>query len=447
METIIVYHMKAKNTLCFDGFLAASLLWRKYKDTATYIPAFYFKRLPIETFVGNDVIFVDFSYPVEYMDAISVVANSLLVLDHHETAKPLIGKPYAVINQSVCGSALTWMYLYPQVEMPPLVKYVNSGDLYIFDQPNTEEFHAALAIQDKDFSAWSNLLHMDESAVERFIESGRTLLKLINTRVDEITAEAFPITICGITGLAANGVKAYSTQAGAVLAERSKTFGAVFCIRHDGEVEISLRSIDLDVETMARSFGGGGHVHAAAFSVPVLNFISMFDSHADSLVQIHMADVALDAFGAKIPALPDTRAETIETALLEHFGGWNGLSVGDISVRTFFRSTASDPKTMCTIVTWLLYMLGVPVRTHEKKWYHFLRPFTVTVSNVFDEQEIKTLLNKPRTDDGSVDSAVADALLNTVKPQYTATLCIQEVCEVVVNLPNHQMRIQRSFEI
>jgi len=380
------------------------------------------------------------------MDAIAVVANSLLVLDHHETAKQLIGRPYAHIDESACGCALVWDYLYPHVELPTLVKYIDDGDRYTLALPSVFEFLAALSNQDKSFEVWSELLHMTNQEVDAFIESGRAILKFNSMRVNEIASESFPITICGVAGLATNGAKFYSTLVGEVLAKQTQTFGAVFFMRPDGNVEVSLRSVGLDVEAMAKTFGGGGHVKAAGFSLPNLSFLALFDEHARKLLHAHQVDVALEAFGSKLSAMTDHSIVGIGDALMTHLSDTGGILIDDVSIRTYFRNT-DDNLTFNSYISWMAYLFGAPARETVKKWYHRILPYKVVINNVFNEDEISNLLNQPRTSDGGVDITVADKLLNTVKPQYTATLCIQKTCEVEILLPEQSIRIQRSFEI
>ena len=193
-STVIVYHMKAKSTICFDGFMSAALLWRKYKNTALYLQGFYHERLPIESFVGKDVIFADFSYPAAYMDDIASVSKSLLVLDHHDTAKVLEDKPYATIDMSMCGCLLVWKHLYGQVDPPLAVRYIDDGDRFTLTMPNAREFLSTLSLEEKDFEAWANLLTLTKEKIDQYIETGHAILALNDLRTEELAAECFPIT-------------------------------------------------------------------------------------------------------------------------------------------------------------------------------------------------------------------------------------------------------------
>jgi nanoRNase/pAp phosphatase (c-di-AMP/oligoRNAs hydrolase) len=68
------------------------------------------------------------------------------------------------------------------------------------------------------------------------------------------------------SGLALNADAAFSSELGHYLAEKSKTFGAVYQVEGT-KIKFSLRSCgDYDVSALAKIFGGGGHKNAAGFT-------------------------------------------------------------------------------------------------------------------------------------------------------------------------------------
>ena len=78
---LVLYHAG-----CADGFCAAWVYWRQ-NPTAEFIPVQYGEDPPPQAFQGRDVLIFDFSYRRHVLLAIKERAKSVLVLDHHKTAK------------------------------------------------------------------------------------------------------------------------------------------------------------------------------------------------------------------------------------------------------------------------------------------------------------------------------------------------------------------------
>ena len=82
---IVVYHDP-----CNDGFCSAYLIWQQFGYSPTYLPSSHDgTKHDLSKFIGKDVVFVDFSYPEDYLLQILSCAKSLTVLDHHKTANYL----------------------------------------------------------------------------------------------------------------------------------------------------------------------------------------------------------------------------------------------------------------------------------------------------------------------------------------------------------------------
>src|SRR3989344_8202725 len=75
---------------CLDGFGSAYAAWKKFGDSAEYIPAKYGHEPLVKEAAGKDVFFIDFCYPKGTMDEVVRSARSLVVLDHHEGIKDVV---------------------------------------------------------------------------------------------------------------------------------------------------------------------------------------------------------------------------------------------------------------------------------------------------------------------------------------------------------------------
>jgi len=245
---------------CSDGFGAAWALWKKF-PSARFIPVKH-GNSPPAGIAGRHVVIVDFSYPRETLEAMARETAGLQVLDHHITAeKALAGLPFAYFDQKKSGAVLAWEWAHTE-PAPWLLQYIQDKDLWDWALPASREINAALASYPYNFHVWDELRQVTLEA------EGRAILRYENELVGKITAEAALVSFHNETVPAVQSAMLTSQ-----LGERLSA-GYPFCViwhDRDGRRYYSLRSREdgADVATIATSYGGGGHTHAAGFSVPL----------------------------------------------------------------------------------------------------------------------------------------------------------------------------------
>ncbi len=252
---VVLYHAE-----CTDGFGAAWALWKRV-PSARFIPVKHGVPPP-EGLAGRHVLIVDFSYERAALDAIARQAASVLVLDHHITAqKGLAGLPYVYFDQKKSGAVLAWEWAHEE-PVPWLLRYIQDKDLWEWALPDSREISAALASYPFDFHVWDGLRQ------DKLVAEGRAILRYENELVGKIAAEAVLVSFQGLTVPAVQSA-VLTSQVGERLSK-----GHPFCIiwhDRDGRRYYSLRSTQegTDVGAIASAHGGGGHIHAAGFSVPL----------------------------------------------------------------------------------------------------------------------------------------------------------------------------------
>ena len=123
MSIICIYHGN-----CPDGFASAWVVNQYYQDDIDFYPGVY-GNIPPDV-KNKDVIMVDFSYKKHVMLNMINDANSILVIDHHTTAKDeLIGldenqKVELVFDMEHSGCILTWNYFFPDKNPPELMRQI-----------------------------------------------------------------------------------------------------------------------------------------------------------------------------------------------------------------------------------------------------------------------------------------------------------------------------------
>jgi hypothetical protein len=139
---------------------------------------------------------------------------------------------------------------------------VQDKDLWRWALPGSREVNAALSSYPFDFHLW------DSFRQEALEAEGRAILRYEHEMVGKLVTEQVPVKFQGKTVPAVQ-----SAILNSQIGERLSGQHPFVIIWHDrdGRRYFSLRSREdgPDVEAIARQYGGGGHTHAAGFSVPL----------------------------------------------------------------------------------------------------------------------------------------------------------------------------------
>lgn len=257
-NVLVLYHGN-----CNDGFCAAYGAWLYFGDKASYVPMDYGQPVPEVT--GRNVFIVDFSFKRPILEEMHAKAESLIVLDHHKTAKAdLEGLPYCTFDMGKSGARLTWEY-FDLIDAYPdrvwLMDYTEDRDLWLWKLPNSKEVNSGLSSRPLEFEVWNSLvfgeMKADGAAIERYkdqviaihlkdagrIKLGEHTVPIVNattlgSEIGNILSQDFPYSISWFYDASAGNYR-YSLRA-----------------QQSGE----------DVSAVAQKFGGGGHKAAAGFT-------------------------------------------------------------------------------------------------------------------------------------------------------------------------------------
>lgn len=250
---VVLYHAE-----CSDGFGAAWAIWKQF-PRARFVPVKHGAPPPPDL-QDQRVVIVDFSYARSILGAMVAKTKDLLILDHHITSeKALEGLPYAYFDQTKSGAVLAWEWAHGTAA-PWLLRYIQDKDLWTWTLPESREISAALASYPFDFHVWDQLL---QPTLE---QEGRAILRYEQELVSKLVAHAVMVEFQGET-IPSVQSSVLTSQIGERLSPHHP-----FCViwhDRDGRRYFSMRSRSdgTDVGTIAASFGGGGHTHAAGFSV------------------------------------------------------------------------------------------------------------------------------------------------------------------------------------
>ena len=266
-SNLCIYHGN-----CADGFSAAWVIWSKFRDTFDYCNGVYGNEPPYDYIKDGDVYIVDFSYKRPVMEKIVEMANSVTIIDHHQSAEediaPLIdeGLVKGIFDMTKSGSMLTWEWFYPDLQPPQLLRHVQDRDLWKFELEGTREIQSCLFSYPYEFEIWDGLMN---GRIEDLRADGITLDRKHLKDIKEIcevvkqrmTIEGYNIPVFNLPYTM--GSDACSQHV------KDEPFAAYYYDVADGRV-FGLRSDKengVDVAKIAQKFGGGGHKNASGFKV------------------------------------------------------------------------------------------------------------------------------------------------------------------------------------
>lgn len=275
MNLLCIYH---KN--CADGFGAAWVVRESYGDEVEFYAATHGDNPPEVT--DRDVLIVDFSYSSEKINSMLKSAKSITILDHHKTAQeaiqPLLdsGSINGVFDMDRSGAMIAWDFFFPDKEAPQLLKHIQDRDLWKFKLGGTKEIQSYVFAHEYDFDIWDSLVEMaqDPDGHKQMREAGAAITRKHNKDIAELIAVGKrQMVIGGHKVWVVNVPYTMASDACHALCNENPMCPPAFAASYFDTPKgrgFSLRSVgDFDVSKIAKQYGGGGHMNAAGFSMPL----------------------------------------------------------------------------------------------------------------------------------------------------------------------------------
>lgn len=295
MKTI-VYHQVKPGTDCPDGICAAwvaaraigseyELIGDSYLHNSEYESPDY--NLPFNP-AGKEVVLVDFSYPKAILEKIASESKSLTILDHHvsraDDISALSNRILGGYDGAECGATFAWRFFHPGKSEPWFLRHVwrrdtGANGYYDGECPESEAIGEAMSnrrheygIGESAFPFFDSLCGISEAeliaegmpkiaqrneAIEAYLSEWESAPRMIDVLGDRVPLFECPPHLH----------RNYS-MVGSMGARRWPNCPFVAVIAGDPK-KISLRSHSqsADVSAIARALGGGGHKHAAGYSL------------------------------------------------------------------------------------------------------------------------------------------------------------------------------------
>lgn len=286
---MVIYHHP-----CADGMGAALACYLSW-PLAEFVPANY--GAPPPDVAGMKVLIVDFSYKESVLRDMAARADSIIVLDHHKTAREdlyryqvadFVGfncrtaevelmsvgdteEPLRLIaefDMNRSGAMMAWQFANPDREAPALIEAIQDRDLWRFAMPGSKAVAAYLRTVPKEMERWADLLLRPFGDI---VKDGQLMLAYHDALVSEIADRAERDIWLGVPAMIVNCPAELASDVGNLLLERHHDVISVMWAQTSEHRSYSLRSADgrADVSELASKFGGGGHRNAAGYRVAV----------------------------------------------------------------------------------------------------------------------------------------------------------------------------------
>lgn len=285
---VVIYHSP-----CQDGWGARLACYLRWPD-AHYVPANYGDAPP--DVAGLNVLIVDFSYKADVLSAMGQVADSIVILDHHKTAREdlagfiafvdrdnspwtfdIIAPHLAVsgnrrilahFDMERSGAMMAWNFAHPGEPAPALIEAIQDRDLWRFELEHSKSLATLLRTVPDDVLSWVSLLEMP---FQQLVDESLAMQTYHESIVEALADKVELVTIDGIDVARCNAPYMFASDVGHLMLERNPGTIAMTWSDGGGYRHVSLRSLDdrPDVSAFAKKYGGGGHRNAAGYRVPL----------------------------------------------------------------------------------------------------------------------------------------------------------------------------------
>lgn len=281
-----------KNTLCIhhndsDGRLAGAMVKYKYPNVELIEVGYNDYKDKLQFLFSykspsyDKVFIIDFS--MELCEMQTLIDNYIVIwCDHHKSAKEKLEKIWddieikGIRDLSKCGAMLTWYYF--GNESFEELKLVDDYDRWIFQYGDKTHYFTEIS-KEWTINKWIEVIKITGTGMMNgYLFEGEKLYDLKLKRIERIIKKGFPVTFNGYKSFIVNNS---NTMDGALLGNKICELGYDIAIKFEfnkDKVIFGLNSIgELDVSSIAKEYGGGGHKNASGFMLSIPEFIDFLN--------------------------------------------------------------------------------------------------------------------------------------------------------------------------
>lgn len=299
----VIYHKG-----CTDGFSGFVVLTMTdmISNNALIYPDFPSTNRYPPNIKNKNVIIIDVAYKKDILKHILNKAKKVTFIDHHITVKDdvqqlkslMSNKNHEIIyDNDKSGASLTWQYFFNTKPIPLAIQYIESNDIGNWTDKNTMIFIIALRVNydmsttSDNLDKWRKLFNSNNIDATTLLKKGEQYNEyhnhLLQDNIKKNSIKRFPseklyskhksvFTKPGqykVVVYNGSGCPTSSSLGAIIVNSIDCDFAILWVLNLDkNEYILQFRSKHVDVGTIAKEFGGGGHKLASACSFSAKNF-------------------------------------------------------------------------------------------------------------------------------------------------------------------------------
>lgn len=257
----------------------------------------YNEPYPADLIRGKHVVIVDFCYSRSEILEMCSIAQSILILDHHDTAKRELENLLAlnelsyIFDMKRSGAQIAWDYcdqvvrkfgkptlpgVEPSLSRPWFIEVIADRDLWKWEYPSSKELGKAL--YHGGWYKWEKMYELEKGEIypETFLAEGRTLIALEEKEIDYVSATSVLAEFHGHRVRVVTCNPNIRSEAGNKVANMDDCEFAVIW-RYDFASDqwwVSLRGSEnctIPLNQLCETYSGGGHLKACGFAIHGVN--------------------------------------------------------------------------------------------------------------------------------------------------------------------------------
>lgn len=230
----------------------------------------YGQNLVLPNVEGKNVLIADFSFDREILIEMEQKANTLVVIDHHESAKnALEGLDFCTFDMYHSGAVMTFQLLFPHREVPMLLQYIEDRDIWNWKLPFSKEISAFLSLHSKDIGKLTELYQMNEFEFQNItFTAGASILMYQEATINKIANNKHAMVRWGKYEIPCLNTTTLLSEIGDKLSKQYPFVMMYFLTQTD--LVFSFRSSDPKID-LTRLSVPRGHKHAAGRSINFTN--------------------------------------------------------------------------------------------------------------------------------------------------------------------------------
>lgn len=276
---------------CADGHYAAWVLYNKGLPLDKLIPVTAGKapeNLDTLNIVDKTILCVDYCPPLDFLE--NEKFKLCLVLDHHKTGDEILQQVKSlnvefVMDLNRSGCQITWDYFNNGAQRPELLNYVADRDLWQWKLKNSKGINVALHLYGIEIEQINTAIG-NPNIINEFTTNSSIILNVYANEMDHDEKYAIVAECHGHNIWLATCASHLRSDLGDRLSDKPlptgeiPSFAAIWSYSPiKDEFRISLRgssSSELDLTTIAKIHGGGGHKSSAGCAIKRLNDMFTF---------------------------------------------------------------------------------------------------------------------------------------------------------------------------